>query len=241
MRIAICEDIQEDAERLNKVLAHYLNINGLSADVDRFESGEAFLAAFVPGKYQIIFMDIYMKKGGLNGVQAAENIHAADRDAAIILITNSGDFMVHGYRVAVYYIVKPVSEAEMEIAMSWCRTQLTRFAKTIEVTINREPVTIRLRDIHYIEAQRRTCVLAVARGEMRVNMPLDTLTGKIGGYPFVECHRSFIVNLVHVADMLDKDFVMENGVRVPVSKAYAAGAGKAFREYVRDRMYGETV
>ena len=38
-------------------------------EVDMFDSGEAFLSAFVPYTYDIVFMDIYM--GGMNGICGA--------------------------------------------------------------------------------------------------------------------------------------------------------------------------
>lgn len=242
MRIAICEDLPEDAARLREVLTHYLDINSLSADVDYFTSGEEFLAAFMPGKYHIIFMDIYMKEGGLTGMQTAEKVREADQEAAVILTTNSNEFGIPGYKVAVYYIVKPVEENEFAAAMGRCRTQVQQFAKTIEVMEDRQPVRIRLRDIYFIESLRRTCVFTLAAGEITAaNLLIEGLIEKVGGFPFCQCHRSYIINLVHVKDMLEKDFLLKNDRKVPISKTYQAEAYRAFKEYVKAKMMGEPV
>lgn len=241
MRIAICEDASKDALHLNAALGRYLNANGLGADIERFESGEAFLAAFTPGKYQIVFMDIYMERGGMTGMQTAEKVHEADRDAAIIFTTNSDAFGIAGYRVAVYYILKPVRDAELARAMEKCRAQIERFARTIEIMSARKPVTIRLRDIYYIESQQRACVFVTSTGEIRSNMVFERLSETLDELPFVRCHRSFIVNLTHTADMLNKDFIIQGGYRVPISKTYQQQAQKAFKEFVRAELMNKSL
>ena len=115
MRIAICEDTQSDAKRLSETLSRYLDANGLDADVDYFTSGEDFIASFEPGLYQIIFMDIYMTKGGMTGMDAAEKVNALDKDAAIIFTTTSDEYILAGYSVAVFYIVKPITLIKLNV------------------------------------------------------------------------------------------------------------------------------
>lgn len=238
MKIAICDDLEKDIARLSGILGEYLSANGLDADVDIFTSGEALIKAFQPGKYQIIFQDIYM--GGMTGMQVCEKIRETDRDVSLILTTTSLEHGIASYKVnAAYYIVKPVDSAELAQAMEKCRSQIERFAKTIEVIENRQPVRIRLRDIYFVESQSRECVFTTASGEVRTNAAIDTMAERLGGFPFLRCHRSFIVNLLHISDMTQKDFVMDNGRTVPISKAYQVDSRKMFKEYFRAKMQGK--
>lgn len=73
--------------------------------------------------------------------------------------------------------------------------------------------------------------------KIRSNLALEPLINKLGGFPFLRCHRSYIVNLIHISDMLDKDFVMEDGSRVPI-RAYQSASAKAFKEFVRAALRG---
>lgn len=239
MRIAICEDRVEDAARLGKELSGYLARGDFDAAVEYFETGEAFLAAFEPGKYQIVFMDIYMAAGGLTGMQTAERLRERDPAAAVIFTTNTGEYGVAGYRVAVYYILKPVDAGELTRAMEKCRAQIERFARTIVVTSNRRTVALRLRDILYIESQQRDCVFFTQAGEeIRAGMTMEAVLEKLGGAPFLRCHRSFIVGLSHVTDMQGQDFVVTGGARVPISRAFRGACAQAFRELIRADLGG---
>jgi DNA-binding LytR/AlgR family response regulator len=72
-------------------------------------------------------------------------------------------------------------------------------------------------------------------------MQFDGLMEKLGGFPFVQCHRSYIVNLLHVREPEAKDFVMKNGSRVPISRKYQAEALKVCREFFWKRIQGDIV
>ncbi len=239
MRIAICEDSKEDTLHLRTALERYLKSNNIDAEIDCFESGEAFLAVFQPQIYQIIFMDIFMKADELTGMETAEQVHDGDEEAAIIFTTTSKDYSIAGYQVAVYYILKPIKDVDLEKAMKKCRKQLDRFAKTIDITVNRLPVAVRLRDIYYIEAQQGTCVFVTAGGVMVARMVFDNLETTLGGIPFLRCHRSYIVNLTHVDDLLDRDFILKNSHRVPISKGALPDVRKTFQQFIRDELRGE--
>jgi len=232
MRIAICEDLQKDRDRLTDLISDYINANGLEAEIDMFTSGEALLEAFLPGKYQMLFQDVYLDRNGINGVQATEKIRETDSEVSIIFTTTNSEIGPASYDVsAAYYIIKPVEKDNLRKAMDKCRVQLDRYAKTIEVTVNRQPTKIRLRDICYVEVFRHNTLLHMTTGEVKTSAAFSELSQILSGGSFLLCHRSFIVNFVHVANMQDKDFIMKNGVRVPISNTYLDEAKKTFQAY----------
>lgn len=236
MRIAICDDRMEDSARLSALLRDYLDENSLTADVELFTSGEALLEAALPGKYQIIFQDIYMDENGVTGMQAAEIIRERDDEVSIIFTTTSVEHGPQSYAVdAAYYIVKPVDTEKLRKALEKCRAQLDCYARTIEITVNRQPQRIRLRDIYYAEVFRHDALLRTVSGELKARMTFGELMELLGGFPFIPCHRSYVVNLAHVADLRGTDFIMKNGDNAPISKTYQEQAEKAFREFFWER------
>ena len=61
MNIAIVDDRKTDSDRLVGFIDTYAEQHRLQwGAMDRFSSGEEFLGAFTAGKYDIIFLDIYM-------------------------------------------------------------------------------------------------------------------------------------------------------------------------------------
>ena len=242
MRIAICEDIPADARQLNEALTRYLDANKLEGEVSFFTSGEEFLSAFEPGKFQIIFMDIFMTKGGITGMDAAKKVNTLDKDAALIFTTTSDEYTLAGYSVAVFYILKPVEQKDINEAMEKCRLQIERFATTTEIIVNRMPLQIRLRDIYYVEIIVRNCIFTFATGKKTASgMNMSELMDKLDGSTFIQCHRSYVVNILHVRKITKTGFVFENGETVPIGRKYQDSAQKAYRKCFEKLIMGEVL
>ena len=231
MNIAVCEDLQKDADELCTLIRQYCLENQLTAGISFFSSGEALLEKYEPEKYQILFLDILMD--GTDGMETARKIRQIDNGVTIIFVTVSKEFAVESYMVdAAFYIVKPLDYGSLCLAMERCRNLLQQYAKSISVAESRHMVTVRLRDILYLESQRNDCVLYTCNGEIRTRAKLSELEVELGGWPFLRCHRSFIVNLNWLENMLDKDFVLRSGAKIPISRAYGTEAQREFRQYL---------
>ena len=66
------------------------------------------------------------------------------------------------------------------------------------------------------------------------------LEEEIDSPSFLRCHRSFLVNLAHVATIHKNDFVMENGQRVPISAAKAQLCRQKLLEWVLEQGWGRS-
>lgn len=237
MKIAICEDLLIDSTHLHNLIIDYSKMHGLDVKVDVFSNGEKFLKIFKAGDYQIVFLDIYMTESGITGMDVAKTIRETDMDISIIFTTMSLEHGVSSYQVdANYYIVKPVSKAEFEKAMDKCKEKIEIYGKTIEFMVNRESMNIRLRDIYYLEAMFHNTIIYTNYGEFSPNIALSKLSDQLGGFPFIQCHRSYVVNLLHVSDMDSNSFTMSNGDIVPISKGLKKIAQSEFRKYFFEKM-----
>ena len=72
MIIAVVDDTMQDRELLKGMLDQYFSGHQTVPEIQEFESGEAFLEAYEPGHYDIIFFDIYMS---MNIRISHQNIH----------------------------------------------------------------------------------------------------------------------------------------------------------------------
>lgn len=233
MKIAICEDINEDLSHLNNVLLEYLKVHSLIATIETFKSGEELLESFEAEKYQIIFQDIYMKTTELNGMETAKKIRDLDKNISIIFTTTSIEHGIESYLVdATHYIVKPILKEELAMAMQKCQDKINLYAKFIEVTKNRRTFKIRLSDIYYAEACQRHTFIYIKNTEFKINLPFHKFVKfYINDYPFVPCHRSYVVNLKHISDLYEMDFVFEDNRKVPISKTFFKTAQEAFHKH----------
>ena len=230
MLVAVCEDSQKDALRITEMLERYCAEKQLDFQARVFDSAEALLDAFDPGAFQIVFMDVLL--GGQTGVEAVRKIRARDEDCAVIFITVSEGHAVEGFALrATHYLVKPVGYDMFCQAMDRCKEQTQRFARYIEVMVNREPVRIPARDIRYAEVFKNLCVIHMVNNDVKTYTAIDTLEEKLGGAPFLRCHRSYIVNLRRVTDLREDVFCLEGGGEVRISKTLLPGAKKAYRDF----------
>lgn len=235
MNIAICEDLERDARQLAELLARYRERNGVEFDVTTFRNGDELMRGYEPGRFQILFLDIYMD--GVNGMEAAKRIRVADDGCELIFTTVSREHAMEGFAVrAAHYLSKPLEYEQIEEAMGRCREQVNRHARSIGLTVGSRPVRVRLRDILYVEVFGKSCMLHTVNGDMDTKLPIDELEQMLGGSPFLRCHRSYIVNLNHVRDVVEHRFILTNGDHALIPIRNYAAMKKAFHEHNFSRM-----
>lgn len=218
MNIAICEDRHADSAALCKYIEEYFFRMSYKGNVQVFESGEDFLNEFSSGAFDIIFLDINLP--GLTGMETAYKIRETDLNCHIIFVSVSMDYLMDGFLVgASSYVIKPFEQDKMDNAMYRCREILVRNARTIDVPLGRkETVPLKLPNIYYIEVYQKSTHFHTADWEFTSYLSLDEVESILGGGPFLRCHRSYIVNMNHVAEIGEQDFHMTNGVMVPIRK-----------------------
>lgn len=104
--------IVEDTDRTGK---YYMTDSGKlfppwrTADFSFFPSGEAFLEAFRPGLFSVVFMDIMLDRNGKNGMETAKELRKTALRLPIIFTTTEPEFSLEGYEVhPLDYLLKPV-------------------------------------------------------------------------------------------------------------------------------------
>lgn len=105
--IAIVEDQDSDAEKLQEYIKCYSEQFGQQFNIVRFYNGKEFLQDY-KAIYAVVFLDIQMPCK--NGMDAAVELRRYDKNVSIIFITNLVQYALKGYEVdAVSFLVKPVS------------------------------------------------------------------------------------------------------------------------------------
>lgn len=207
LRIAICEDTEPDLKHLKGLIER----SGIHFSLDVFTSGEDCIAAFTKGKYDLIFLDVFM--GELSGVETAEKIRELDTDLVIVFTTTSEDFTREGYRLNAYkYMIKPVIYEDVEESLELATVKRDRnLGACLEVISDGKAVSIPFNDIVLVESRdSRSYVVTTKNGEYPITTSLDNLETLLNPPRFLRSHRAFIVNLDHVDDV-DEDFIMDNG------------------------------
>ena len=234
MRVAVVDDNAADRLWLAGELKDLLARRRLEGTVTAFAGGEAFLAAARRERFGLVFLDIYME--GLEGVETARRLREFDPDCLLVFSTSSRDHALDGYRVhAVQYLVKPYTAAELEELFTLLERLFPAPERYVELRSGRQTVRVRLGDILWAEHfQHQVRLHTAGGGVLSPRLTFGEFTALLAPDPrFFVCGRGLLVNLDRAADFDGRDFHLNDGTRLPVSRDLAGAARSAFG----DRMF----
>ena len=166
MNIAIIDDISTDAEALKNIAVSYFEKKQIRAEICHFFSAEEFFEDYQPGKFQILFLDIYMD--GMTGMEAARRIRRQSDNCILVFVTTSSDFAVESYDVgASYYLLKPFQPEKLCSILDSFQSRHLLASRYIEVVSNRDPIRVPLRSILYADTFRNAVCLHTDAGPVR--------------------------------------------------------------------------
>lgn len=217
MKIAVCDDCKIDQKKASAYILQYAENNMLNIQIDVFNNGSELLSAFQASAYKIVFLDIYMD--GMSGVETAFKIREWDKDCMIIFTTTSPDHRADGFEVgAVHYLLKPLSYKEIEVALDRCKRLFVENERYIQITVDRHLTKVCLKDILYAEVYGKMVLIHTVREILKTYIPLTKIAILFGGSPFLQCNRSYLVNMHFITGVQEANFELENGERVPIRK-----------------------
>ena len=133
---------------------------------------------------------------------------------------------------AVRYLAKPLREEQLREALLYCYKTFCE-KKEILLPTTKGQRRIPLSDILYVEAMERVTKLALTDRLEEVSMKFSDLSALLPERRFVLCHRSYLVNLEHIAYIRSRDLELTTGEVLPVSRYRVEDLQKQFVDYLR--------
>jgi two-component system LytT family response regulator len=208
--------------------------------------GRAALQALATAVFDLVFLDIQMP--GLDGLSVIRT-HGVQRMPPVVFVTAHDQFAVRAFEAqALDYLVKPISAARFDVAMLRVRERLrlmsqAAMAERLTALLDGAPVPLVPADagrlavttadgqllldpleIDWIEADDYHATVHVRERSYRVRLSLATLETRLDPARFLRLHRSALVALDRIRELvLDRDdgeaaVILRNGARLPVSR-----------------------
>ena len=236
IRIAIVDDLDQDRAKLAHYLEKYKKEKDLEIAIDMFASGTDFLESFNKGLYTLVFLDIFMD--GENGIGVAHKIRETDNQVTLVFTTITPNFALEGSGVRAYdYILKPLPYQAVEKVLSETFYKNNLLLPYIEVKENRCRVKILVDDILYVDTDNHYLLIHTAHRTVRTYMRFRDFYPMLENYEqFLCCYRNIVINMNHVKEMKDKDFVMSNDDHIPIKR----NAKQELRQKYTDFMFFKT-
>lgn len=239
MKIAVCEDRDEEAAWLCGVIRRWFKENGIPAEITSYGDAASFSFALEDMLFDALFLDIKMP--GENGVALAKRLREQDYDVQIVFVTGEREYVMEGYDVeAVNYLLKPVEEEQV----FQCLDRICEKRRKQEpfVLLKTEDAVVKLlqREIYLVEVFGHKLVYTTEKGEFEVISTMKSARRELLEDWFVICHRGVLVNLLHVDFVGKNHLVLADDRRdfcreVPVSRRMYGEVNEAFIQFYLNR------
>lgn len=238
LRIAITDDLNSEREKLSSAIAAPFEKVGLAiGNIDEFTSGEALLRQFSAGKYDLIFLDIYM--GGMSGVETAKRIRALDKNVMLVFVTTSNEFASESYAVkANFYLLKPIrSDSIKQLA----ETLAQQMQNTRSVAALPDGTVIPLSSLVYTSCSGHYVnVYLVGSEPLKIRTTHKIMYEALSKYEgIISCNKGVLVSLANVAKLDGENFTMINGDTVPISRRKMTQIKNDYTRFVLNRIHSE--
>ncbi|WP_456414698.1 LytR/AlgR family response regulator transcription factor [Oceanithermus profundus] len=190
------------------------------------------------GGFDAVFLDVRMP--GLSGLQLAELLAALPRPPLVVFATAHAEHAARAFELeAADYLVKPYDEVRVGQTLERLRRRLAEAPdpapappRRLWVELENENLKpLELAAVAWFEARDKKVFAHAPGGPYRVGQTLKELAGWLPP-AFVRVHKSAIVNLDHVAEVVpwfsgNYRIRLKCGATVKMSRRYAAGFWKA--------------
>lgn len=188
-------------------------------------------------KPDIVFLDIEL--AGENGLHLAAKLEGLNPVPAIVFATAYDEYALQAFDVnAVDYLLKPFSEERIHKMLDKVKklhlhtkepgkvdTSNLQCKGKIAVMTEEKIILLTCNDIVFLESYEGKCKIRAVNHLYKVSEALIGLEKKLPRTQFFRVHRSYLVNIDHIVEILPwfnstYNLRMSDGSEVPVSRTY---------------------
>lgn len=231
--IAIVEDDDDDMQQLKNCVEQYFIAKEEICVIHSFSDGVEFIRS--REQYHIVFFDIRMKE--MDGLDAAHFLRIINKEAQIIFVTHMAQMAIRGYEVdATDFVIKPAEQFAINRVLDKATKRIDASVDlTFALKTQNGIVSIAARNILFVEIFDHDLIYHTEIGDFKVRGKLGEVRKKLDETKFIQCNRSFLVNMHHIKS-IHSDYVLVNDVRIQISKSRQNEIEQRFIKYL-----GETI
>ena len=233
LKLVFCDPSERNRAQLDKILADYAKAEEIC--VRGFGSVAAFIAYMerYGDSADVAIANIDM--GGMSGIRLMGAVQERLPDLQIIFVSKYPEMIYDAYAVRhIAFLSYPLKAGYMGAVLDGA-VRYARVSRKKYVTLASKGLITKIDydSIMYLESNLRN---------MEIHEPgrIRTFPGKLEDVKpmldgrFVQCHKSFIVNLSYAVELNADSIMLKNGESVPVSARKLKQAKAAFTNYAGD-------
>lgn len=227
MNILICDDRPEEAKEFSDLLA----ASDSKINITVFENGYDLLDYVQTGiAIDVCFLDILMPE--MSGVELAGSLRQAGFTGKIIFLSSSNEYAHQSYRVSAFdYLIKPPTTESVRDILDRIRQEKQKVdTKSILLKTSGVAKLVLFREISHVEViQHKVYFRLRDGGEIDVNAAFGDIAPELlSDARFLQCHRSYIVNMDEIAEIARWEIVMRGGKKIPIARGFSGARNEYF-------------
>lgn len=229
MKIAICDDelMHLNATKIQLEEAY----KSLDLMIYPFQDGRKLIDSIEKTTYDLIILDIEMPF--IDGLSVARKLRELGEKTALVFLTSHLEYALKGYEVnALRYLTKPVKKEQLTEIINHL-VEKNSEVKKIMLKSDDEMLMLPISDVLYMEARNQDVRVVTKEGDYFHRYNIRDYEEELRQYFFVRCHRSYLVNLSHVAKITGKDIIIDNGEMIPLSRTKEKSVKEALITYTK--------
>lgn len=236
MKIAICDDMEQEQNALLSALTHIREKYNIDFEINVYSSGESFCEDLENEYYDIVFLDILMHK--IDGIEVANRLQMAGINSLIIFVSSYDARLkeLFGLRT-IAFIDKPIHIEKLEEAMKKALSIIYKNAEnTFSFKKGKETIYIPIKDIKYFESSRNKIIIhTIKNEEFFYDTLLEVWSRLQGTNEFVMPHRSFIFNLNYIHIKSGTVILKDTSKTFSIGRSYKLDTEERYLRYIEKR------
>ena len=232
INIAICEDNEQQLQINKYYIEQWAKSQQQNLNILTYKNAESFLFDWeYEVNIDIVFLDIRMEE--ISGIDLAHHIRKKNPDIDIIFISGEKEHILEGYKVQAFnFILKPIKKEEIFESLNiWLSRRRLREGDYLIVKKGKNFLKLNYNDIYYLICFDHYIDIHTKQEVITFKQKISEIEQKLPSSQFCRCHRSYIVNLKYIDQIVKSEIILDNGVKIPVSKSRANITSKAFVNY----------
>jgi len=236
LNVCICDDNSKDATQIQALVECFAREHPeFPLKLHTFTSSFILMDYLSEkGGFDIYLLDILMPH--LKGMEVAEYVRARNEAAEILFLTYSPEYALDAFDVAACgYLLKPVDREKFDKVLLTAAYRLTQPENSYLPLKTRAGLhKILFRELVMVESLNHDRVCTLSNGSKVVTTDtLVSLMERLSSDPrFFSPHRSYIINIEHIAALNISSVLLSTGQRVPVARTNYAALKQAYIDYL---------
>lgn len=223
---AILSEIKDKCDFIEKNLR---NIHAQCVSIKRFKTEESLMENIDNSSiYTIYLLDIQHDP---HIIDLAKRIQKKHPYSFIIFFSDFLDDALHVFEIQnCYFIHYPKWESFINSALQKAEQRMIDQSHKVQLIMKDRTLLLPMKEIQYLERVKRMTYIhanEIYHDARNLTFHLNNLN-----WYFIQCHRSFIVNLCFVREYHRDKFILHDGNEIPISRPYSKNVKLVFEHYL---------